>query len=236
MINRVSHIGFVFLFSAFLSTASWAGWTDIALVEDGMVSPSRNINAGVTLATHPVNNQFPFKHQRGAGMRVGVWDGGAVRVDHQEFAVGALSRAKNMASLDGSTNYDSHATHVAGTIAAAGVNPNAQGMAPEALVIAFDMNADEKLVVQYGASTADSTTNIYLSNHSYGPDLGWAYDSANDRAKWVGPFSTNRIHFGIYDDDTCNSFDQVVYQKSLLSAILCHGECPYRFSQVNGVE
>ena len=48
----------------------------------------------------------------GAGVTVGIWDGGAVRSTHQEFG-GARLTIKDGGSLA------DHATHVAGTIAAA---------------------------------------------------------------------------------------------------------------------
>jgi hypothetical protein len=69
----------------------------------------------------------------GAGLSVGVWDGGAVRTSHQEF-VGRV------VSGDGSTALDDHATHVAGTIGASGVNPAAKGMATGVRLLSYDWN------------------------------------------------------------------------------------------------
>ena len=173
-------------------------------------SGSRNINAGISLATRPVNSEFPFQHQRGAGMLVGVWDAGSeskVRADHQEFTENGFSRVVNMGSMAAYTNYDDHATHVSGTIAAAGVLAAAEGMAPNAVVWAFDMNEDGGLIPIYAASTANSPTNLYVSNHSYGPDFGWAYNSSEGRVEWTGPADTNAFHFGMYTDTESTADD-----------------------------
>ena len=173
-------------------------------------SGSRNINAGISLATRPVNREFPFQHQRGAGMLVGVWDAGSeskVRADHQEFTENGFSRVVNMGSMAAYTNYDDHATHVSGTIAAAGVLAAAEGMAPNAVVWAFDMNKDGGLISVYAASTANSPTNLYVSNHSYGPDFGWAYNGSEGRVEWTGPADTNAIHFGMYTDTESTADD-----------------------------
>lgn len=180
--------------------------SSVLLIQDD-TSATRNINAGITLATRPVNNNFPFQHQRGAGMLVGVWDGGRVRGDHVEFMKDGISRVDNKGTF--TTSYDDHATHVAGTIAAAGVNSAAQGMAPVVVVWAFNMQSDEELMAQYAAKSNDSRTNLYVSNHSYGPDFGWAYNSSEGRVDWTGPDDTNQFTFAMYADDASN-VDQIV--------------------------
>jgi len=77
----------------------------------------------------------------GAGMTVGVWDGGPVDNTHVEFsdASGAVSRVTIIDNqvIDGDTGSSSHATHVSGTISAKGVDPNAVGMAPNVNVKSY---------------------------------------------------------------------------------------------------
>jgi subtilisin family serine protease len=68
-------------------------------------------------------------------LTVGVWDEGAVRATHQEFG-------GRVVSGDGTATLNDHATHVAGTIGAAGVNPMAKGMATAVNIRSYDWNND----------------------------------------------------------------------------------------------
>lgn len=97
----------------------------------------------------------------GTGIKVGVWDGGLVRSTHVEFN-GRVTR-KNSGSA-----HDDHGTHVAGTIAATGVQANAKGMAPKATIDSYDWNNDYSEMTAAGAASAGDTARIPLSNHSYG--------------------------------------------------------------------
>ena len=105
----------------------------------------------------------------GSGVFVGVWDGGAVRAAHQEFAADGRVVVK-----DGAASID-HATHVAGTIAAAGVVASARGMASAALVDSYDWNSDKSELAARGATGPAQADKLYLSNHSYGYVSGWNY-------------------------------------------------------------
>lgn len=97
----------------------------------------------------------------GNGIRVGVWDGGSVRSTHQELT-GRVTKKNSSAPND------DHATHVAGTIAASGVQSNAKGMAPQSLIDSYDWNSDYTEMTAAGAASASDTTSLPLSNHSYG--------------------------------------------------------------------
>ena len=61
----------------------------------------------------------------GNGVRIGIWDAGAVYVDHQEL--------RNRSFLEDMGDASNHATHVAGTLIAKGIDNAAQGMAPPGL-------------------------------------------------------------------------------------------------------
>lgn len=91
----------------------------------------------------------------GTDMTVGVWDGGIVRASHQEF-VGRVTQG------DSPNGLSSHATHVAGTVAAAGVNANAKGMAFNADILAYDFGND------LPEMSTEASNGLLLSNHSYG--------------------------------------------------------------------
>jgi subtilisin family serine protease len=70
----------------------------------------------------------------GKNMLIGVWDAGSTNVEHQEFG--------DRVEIKDNIPFDDHGTHVAGTIAASGVNPQAKGMAYEANLFAYDFNND----------------------------------------------------------------------------------------------
>ncbi|WP_299336918.1 S8 family serine peptidase [uncultured Psychroserpens sp.] len=105
----------------------------------------------------------------GTGMTVGVWDGGAIQIDHPEFAEasGSASRVlnKELENTDGSFDLSSHGTHVTGTISAKGVNPAAKGMATNVNVFTYNfLNDTPEMLTEITSLTSP----IILSNHSYG--------------------------------------------------------------------
>lgn len=95
----------------------------------------------------------------GQGMIVGEWDGGAVRSTHQEFGARVIQQDGAAFAINGNT---SHATHVAGTLIASGVQSNAKGMAHQATLWANDWNSD------LSEATMQATNGLLVSNHSYG--------------------------------------------------------------------
>ena len=105
----------------------------------------------------------------GTGMTVGVWDGGPIQLSHTEFqdVSGGTSRAQNIdgSTTDGDVGVSNHGTHVSGTIAARGVDPEAKGMATNISLKTYNWNNDtaEMLV-----AANDPVQAIVLSNHSYG--------------------------------------------------------------------
>lgn len=137
----------------------------------------------------------------GEGIQIAIWDGGKVRNDHVEL-VGRV------AQKDGATTLDAHATHVLGTMIAAGVNASAKGMAPKATAIAFDFDGD---VSEMSAQAKPDQTSIILSNHSYGTVSGW--DASTGSWVWHGDASiSNTIDwkFGFYDSKS-NFYDGIAY-------------------------
>ena len=131
-----------------------------------------NANAAISTRANILNNTYNLK---GANMTVGVWDGGPARNTHVEF--------NNRLSIgDGNFTLNEnsfHATHVAGTIGAFGINAAAKGMAPSVNIKSFDWFNDESEVINQAA------LGLLISNHSYGVPLesapAWlagAYSSA----------------------------------------------------------
>ncbi len=97
----------------------------------------------------------------GTGVKIGVWDGGPVRSTHQEFT-GRVTKK------DSTDTGDDHATHVAGTIGASGVQAAAKGMSPKILIDSYEWNNDYAEMAAAGTVSAGDTTGLPLSNHSYG--------------------------------------------------------------------
>ena len=97
----------------------------------------------------------------GSGITIGEWDGGAVRATHEQL-LGRVTQRDTPSVLS------NHATHVAGTLIGDGTgNTSAKGMAPGAVLDAYDWNYDESEMIDAAAS------GLLLSNHSYGFLTGW---------------------------------------------------------------
>lgn len=104
----------------------------------------------------------------GQEMTVRVWDGGNVRASHNAFG-GRVSVIDNPAS----EVYNTHATHVTGTMIASALPASVKGMAPQANARTFDWNADLSEVAE------EAQLGMLVSNHSYSvdyiPDYSYMY-------------------------------------------------------------
>ncbi len=125
---------------------------------------THNSKAAISTATDSVGNTSPY-NLTGAGVKVGVWDGGEVLTTHQEFN-GRVEDKDDVGS-----HY--HATHVGGTIGAFGIQSNAKGMAPAVLIDSYDWSDDLAEMANAAASAPGEANTLYLSNHSYGFERGW---------------------------------------------------------------
>ncbi len=126
---------------------------------------------------------------------LGEWDGGAVRITHDELA-------GRVTQVDGATSYSDHATHVAGTLIASGQDASAKGMAHEANLSAYDWNLDESEM-----ATAASN-GMEVSNHSYGIGAGWGGNNS-----WYGDTSVSQNEtylFGFYSS-LSQDWDEIAY-------------------------
>ncbi len=146
------------------------------------------INADKVRQTPPYNID-------GTGIAVGVWDGGAARDTHVELD----GRVQLMESM----SYNSHATHVTGTIAAEGDYFKAKGMAPNANILSYDFIDDIFEMTAEAMSDPCQTDTIQISNHSYGFSVGWVADanySDTPGWHWLGNIDENEsYYFGLYD-------------------------------------
>jgi len=134
----------------------------------------------------------------GLGIKLGEWDGGRVRTTHREFTGRVIQR-------DGSTTTYNHASHVAGTMIAAGIDSLARGMAWQANLDAYDWNYD---VAEMSVAASEG---LLLSNHSYVHYAGWQQFGSS--WYWYGDTTisgTKDWKFGFYDL-TSKQFDYISY-------------------------
>lgn len=132
---------------------------------------TNNVGAAAGTLTDKLNSSAGIFNLDGENMRVHEWDGGAVRVKHQEFG-------GRVTQKDASPDNSAHATHVAGTMVASGVNTGAKGMAPKAHLDAYDWSNDATEMVDAAMNGA------LLSNHSYGFVGGFALGAWSGSYGW----------------------------------------------------
>lgn len=138
--------------------------------------------------------------------KMAIWDGGRVRETHQEL-VGRIDLK------DKASEISDHATHVAGTMIASGVNPVAKGMAYAFKNLnAYDFNGDV-------AEMAEAAKNLLISNHSYGTIAGWHYNPDREGTdedpnwEWWGDTdisATEDYNFGYYNSDAAE-WDKIAF-------------------------
>ncbi|MBU3743643.1 MAG: T9SS type A sorting domain-containing protein, partial [Sediminibacterium sp.] len=121
--------------------------------------------------------------------RFGIWEAGGKMLSSHVELVGRINQKDNPSSLS------DHATHVAGTMIASGVNPVSKGMAYGALnLISYDASNHVSEMFTEGNT-------LLLSNHSYGTIAGWNYNDAQSRWEFYGrPGENEDYRFGYYDD------------------------------------
>lgn len=132
--------------------------SELMMVENGVPIYYTNFNvdaAKSTRANHLNTGGSLGLSLDGQNMTAHVWDAGAIRKGHQEFG-------SRVSIKDNSNKEDNHATHVGGTIAAAGVKSNARGMGVKTKLHSYDWYND------ISEATTAVRNGMILSNHSYG--------------------------------------------------------------------
>ncbi|MFW5835740.1 MAG: S8 family serine peptidase, partial [bacterium] len=131
----------------------------------------------------------------GRGMTGGIWDAGGADHKHLELENKILIKDEGVV--------DDHATHVAGTMVARGLEKPAMGMAPEAGLHSFDWNNDLSEMADEAAS------GLLVSNHSYGISLGWGRD--DEDWEWhAHADSTEDYRFGFYNSKS-RTLDEISF-------------------------
>lgn len=142
--------------------------------------------------------------------KMGIWDGGKIRSTHVELVNRILQK-------DNATDISDHATHVTGTLMAAGVNPPAKGMAfGLQQLIAYDFTTD--VTEMFGE--ADK---LLVSNHSYGTISGWRYNETEKRWEFNGEANaTQDYKFGYYDNKSM-LWDSIAYNAPYYLIVMSGG-------------
>ncbi len=171
---------------------------ELQRIENGLPFYYRTMNAGAAI-TSGANQLHPGGSRRlfltGKGLTAGMWDAGSL-FDHLEFQGRYVNR-------NPATQIDAHATHVAGTMIATGINENARGMAYEGRLRVYDWNSD------ISEMAGEAAAGMLISNHSYGTPLGWEFRDGSWR--WMGAASADEDYrFGFYSN-VSRSIDQVAY-------------------------
>jgi hypothetical protein len=122
-------------------------------------------------------------------------------VTHPEFG-GRLT-----SHFDASRPVDMHATHVSGTMIAAGINPQAKGMAPTATLHAYDANVDFSVLLT--SKKATSSVGSVADNNSWDFALSWQFDDTcvpnNQPCAWYG----NEDAYGAYSALESEPYDAI---------------------------
>jgi len=137
--------------------------------------------------------------------RLGLWDGGEPRLTHVELS-------GRVRQKDDNKTYSDHATHLAGTLMAAGINPQVKGMAFSAKLDVWDYTNDLVEMTQ-------AAKKMLVSNHAYGPVSGWVFNPSrpdkdpNKQWEWWGNTTISPVEdyqFGFYAEKA-RDFDRLSY-------------------------
>lgn len=166
-----------------------------------LYNETHNLNAARTVSTDKVWHGSAGGFQlHGYNILVALWDGALIRTSHVEFG----SRAY---SFDSGFGIETHPTHVAGTVGATGLDPDAMGMANECFIEGYDWDRD---VEEMRIAARDG---LLLSNHSYGYIHGFDYSFEERRWEWYGDIAVDEkedFNFGFYSNET-RAWDQVAF-------------------------
>lgn len=171
----------------------------------------RTDNADSARASHVTELYSAPYGLTGAGVNVSLFELGAAQQDHVEFG-GRLT----VNTLGGSSGHKQHATHVAGTIGAAGVNPAAKGMAPGVRIfehcVPTGTNQCPGPTIQWLEDKEEllPPLGISVDNNSWGYVLGW--DNNETPPVWLD----DEEYFGAYDLIVGAPVDEISIEKGIL--------------------
>ncbi|MCE9558971.1 MAG: S8 family serine peptidase [Armatimonadetes bacterium] len=155
----------------------------------------------------------------GSRAKIAVWDGGVADINRDEFS-GRLTNGDGGGVAD-------HAYHVAGSIFAVGLNPQAHGMSFGAIGTVYDWNND------MGEMASAAAGGLMISNHSYGTGAGWVFNGLGDgKWLWQGDTAVSAVYdyrFGRYNGTSValdNMLANAPFYLPCISAANSHGGGP----------
>jgi hypothetical protein len=161
-----------------------------------------NLNAARTVSTDDVwpggGAGYNLTGSATTTSQLAIWDGGGVRLTHQELT-------GRVTQIDSPSGTHPHSTHVSGTMIASGVVANAKGMSYQARLSAYEWNNDT------GEMATAAANGLRVSNHSYGYATGWEYSAPY--YYWYGDIyvsQTEDYGFGYYSAET-QAYDEIAY-------------------------
>ncbi|NEN99278.1 MAG: S8 family serine peptidase [Moorea sp. SIO3I7] len=162
----------------------------------------------------------------GSGLTVGIWE--ATEQNSNSWRIRNTHQELNgrVTIVDRGTGFSNHATHVAGTIGATGINNQARGMANQIDLRSYSSNNDT-------TEMARDASIIVASNHSYNRIAGWEIATrttvnagvVNNTNTWLEDYSvssTEDINFGKYGTDA-QALDQVIFNNPNLLSVWAAG-------------
>ncbi len=168
---------------------------------------THNAEGAIMIGNHLIYPGAPSELDlTGLGQTLGIWDEGWVMENHREFMENGVSRVRLMEEA-GEVSF--HATHVGGTMAAAGVDSTARGMSWRAYLDSYDWNDD---ISEMAAAAAGG---LKVSQHSYGAVAGWSHGSQSGEEGWhwfgdVRISETQDYRFGFYGH-RARAWDDLAY-------------------------
>ena len=169
-----------------------------------------NVNSAKATRTNFLHNGGALGlNLEGQNMIIGIWDEGVARVTHYDFRESASSTTSRVTTPDQTgTNYNSHGTHVAGTMVGRGHQSNAKGMAPQAELVSYDWINDYVEVLNQA-----SFGGLLISNQSYGIPVRDPQTNQQNAPSWM---------MGCYNSDAAD-WDDLAYDAPYYLQVLSAG-------------
>lgn len=148
----------------------------------------------------------------GQNMVVGVWDSESVLASHEEFKNPESPNSASRITFPEFPNgiligaVSDHATHVAGTLIAAGIDSDAKGMAPKATIRSFDWSDDNIEALN------EASNGLLISNHSYGFPVFNSNQIQQRDSKDIGSYTS-----------TAKTWDEIAYTAPYYLAVIAAG-------------
>lgn len=167
-------------------------------------------NATTAAVSHVTEVLAPPYNLSGDGVAVSLFELGEAQATHPEFG-GRLTVASS--TVGGASGDKRHATHVAGTIGAAGINPQAKGMAPKVQIHEFCVrNSSTNDCTGSFLDLKDEqlqTRGVVADNNSWGYVLGW---EDGDPPVW----NDLDVYYGAYDLTVAAPLDEISVDRNVL--------------------